>query len=364
MAERPYVSFAEVKQKIPIPDVLAVLGLADRFTRTKGTLTGVCPLPSHQHGPNPNPEQFKINQREGLWLWHCFGDCQRGGDVIELVKAMTGYDNSHVRFWFAENFGDRLTLQPSHKRKDQASETSEAPKKEMAPANPGKEITQEATLAKAANKTILDELSPLKPLRFFLKLDPCVPYLFERGLKPETIRRFGIGLCQKGLLKGYVAIPVYNYPCPAGTNPIGYLGRWPDDSIHKGTEELSPPRYKFPADFPRNRLVYGLAEALEATEGQPLIVVEGSFKVYHLFQAGFSNTVATFGASVSDEQAAILAKTGRPLIFLFDGDDAGRGGAKSAAERLITQAAVRVINLPMGQVPDALSPVELAQVLS
>ena len=53
--------------------------------------------------------------------------------------------------------------------------------------------------------------------------------------------------------------------------------------------------------------------------------------VYHLFQAGFPNTVAIFGSALSDEQAEILIATGRPIILLFDGDDAGRSGMESAA---------------------------------
>ena len=61
MGDRPYVDFQEVKEKCPIPDVLDKLGLLDQFTRKGDTLTGVCPLPSHVHGPKPNPEQFKIN---------------------------------------------------------------------------------------------------------------------------------------------------------------------------------------------------------------------------------------------------------------------------------------------------------------
>ncbi len=190
MPERPYVSFDEVKQKVPIPDVLRVLGIYARFASKKGVLTGVCPLPSHQHGPNPNPEQFKINQRDGLWLWHCFGDCQRGGDVIELVKAVTGYDNSHVRFWFAEHFADRLALKQP---KAPGSEASKTPKKETAPANPGKDIPQEA-ISSSATLMVSTAPPPLKPLRFFLKLDPNVPYLYERGLKAKTIDRFGLGL--------------------------------------------------------------------------------------------------------------------------------------------------------------------------
>lgn len=362
MAERPYVSFAEIKQRIPIPDVLIALGIIDRFSRKKDTLTGVCPLPSHQHGPHPNAEQFKINQRDGLWLWHCFGDCQRGGDVIEFVKAMTGYDDAHVRFWFAEKFADRLTLQQhraaAHKT-SQTSETSETPKTTTAIAIPTKDSSQEPSAIPPAMPAVAP---PLKPLRFFLSLNPDVPYLFERGLKPDTIRRFGIGLCRKGLLAGYVAIPVYDYPRTAGTNPVGYLGRWPGEPSALD-DQNEPPRYKFPESFPRNRVIYGLAEALDDCEGRPLIVVEGPFKVYHLFQAGFPNSVATFGASISDEQVAILVSTGRPLILLSDGDDAGQAGMQSAAERLVSQAFVRVVRLQPGEHPDHLSPAELRRIL-
>src|SRR5262245_36202841 len=110
MADRPYVSFAEVKEKISVPDVLGAVGMLDQFQRRGDTLTGVCPLPGHKHGPRPNSSQWKADCREGIWQWYCFGDCHRGGDVIELAKALTGLDNGHVRFWFAENFGERLVL--------------------------------------------------------------------------------------------------------------------------------------------------------------------------------------------------------------------------------------------------------------
>src|SRR4051812_25051469 len=97
MAERPYVNFSEIKANVPILDVLKALGLADQFKTVGKGLTGICPLPSHKHGPMPNLEQFKISRKDGVDVWHCFGDCQRGGDVIELVKAVAGLDNAHVR---------------------------------------------------------------------------------------------------------------------------------------------------------------------------------------------------------------------------------------------------------------------------
>ncbi len=356
MSERPYVSFAEVKQKVSIPDVLDILGHADEFTDVNGTLTGVCPLPEHQHGPQPNREQFKINQKNGVWLWHCFGDCQRGGDVIELVKAILGYDNAHVRFWFAEHFADRLTLSKPKPKEQPTSQTSDAPPPEST-SQPSSSSTVNSTDAVEATAK---PTPPLKLLRFFLNLDHDVPYLRDRGLKKETILRYGLGLCRKGFLAGYVAIPIFDYPKPLGSHPVGYLGRWPGEP----PSGSNTPRYKFPADFPRNRVVYGLPKALDGIGNKPLIVVEGPFKVFHLYQAGFPNTVATFGANMSDEQAMILAETKRPLILMFDGDEAGQAGMRSAAERLIERTFVKIIKLPDGKHPDDLSPTELTQLLS
>ena len=353
MSNRPYVSFAEVKEKVSIPDVLDVLGLTDKFSRKGDTLTGVCPLPGHEHGPRPNPDQFKINRKDGLWLWHCFGDCQRGGDVIELVKELTGYDNAHVRFWFHEHFGDRLSgrqakvpAEQTHPiEKDTARETSH----EKAP---------QAALPAPSN--LSDAPEPLKPLRFRLNLDPDVPYLRERGLMPETISRFGLGLCRRGVLKDYVAIPIYGFPASPDENPVAYLGRWPSDDFD---ESAGRPRYKWPDGFPKSHVVYGLAKALQGTEGKPLIVVEGPFKVYHLVQAGFRNVVAIFGASLSEEQARLLIDARRPIVLLLDGDAAGELGGRAAAERLVEHTLVRVLRLPTEVAPDDLIGDQLLELL-
>jgi DNA primase len=351
MAKRPYVSFAEVKEKVPIPDALTALGIAERFARKGDHLSGICPLPGHKHGPSPNPEQFKINRRDGVWLWHCFGDCQRGGDVVELVKLVTGHDDAHVRFWFAERFGDRLSLGKSNGKQPVETDTARGDLGQG-------DRTQAASLS---NRILSTDEPALKPLRFFLNLDPDVPYLEQRGVKPETIQRFGLGLCGKGVLKGYVAIPVYGCSQTDAVNPVAYLGRWPGEDYD---ETDGRPRYKWPEGFPKSQVVYGLREALDGTDSQALIVVEGPFKVYHLLQQGFPGAVAIFGSSLSDGQAAILAASGRPIVLMFDGNEAGQNGMRSAAGKLITRTYVRVVKLAEGQEPDQLSTAELRQLLT
>jgi DNA primase len=270
-------------------------------------------------------------------LWHCFGDCQRGGDVIELVKELTSYDNAHVRFWFHEHFGERL----SGKKSRAPIEQQPAIEKDTAHVTPQGEISQAAPNAKS---NLSDACEALKPLRFRLNLDPDVPYLRQRGLTPEVIARFGLGLCRRGVLKGYVAIPIYRYPAEPGENPVAYLGRWPGEDFD---ESAGRPRYKWPEGFPKSQVVYGLAEALDGTEGKPLLVVEGPFTVYLLAQASFTNSVAILGAALSDEQAHLLASANRPVHLFLDNDEAGRTGSQLAVGRLVAKTFVRVSFLPI-----------------
>ena len=201
----------------------------------------------------------------------------------------------------------------------------------------------------------------LKPLPFCLQLDNSVVYLKERGLCSETIHRYGLGLCSRGVLEGYIAIPIYTQTQSAEENPIAYLGRWPAEDFD---EAAGRPRYLWPKGFTKNRVVYGLREALAGPKNRPLIVVEGPFNVYHLFQAGFTNTVAVFGSTLSDEQARILIKTGRPIVLFFDGDEAGQAGMQLAARKLIVSAFVRILILDDNKAPDDLSVKELNSILS
>ena len=343
--QRPYVNFTEIKERVPIPDALAVLGIAEQFERKGDTLSGICPLPAHKHGPRPNPEQFKINRRDGVWLWHCFGDCQKGGDVIELVKQLTGFDNAHVRFWFAEHFGDRLSFGKTNGSKPVQKDTAHVSREENTQAAPH------------APSNLPAKRPLLKPLRFRLNLDPTVPYLRERGLTAETIARYGLGLCTRGFLQGYVAIPVHAWPSN-GEHPVGYLGRWPGEDLDK-----ERPRYKFPPDFPRDQVIYGLSQALDGTDGKPLIVVEGCFKLYHLVQSGIPHTVAALGSFLSDDQAQLLIQTGRPLVLMFDADAAGLQGMQTAAAKLVSRTFVRTIQLEQDSPLEALSPAELKAIL-
>ncbi len=355
MAQRPFVSFDEVKAKVPIPDVLQVLGVASRFEQRNGAFVGVCPFPSHVHGPSPNGEQFRINLVDGsLWMWRCWGDCKASGNVVQFVMRFLGLSAEHVRFWFAEHFGERLNLGRSRGE----GRASKAPPAEIKVAGEVPQKPQPAGL-KTTEMKLSEESAEYKPIRFKLDLDPNGPYLAERGIKVETARRYGVGVARKGMMAGYVAMPVWDFP--KGKFPVGYMGRWPGEDFDAGQGR---PRYKLPPNFPKQRCLFGINEALEGTDGKPLIVVEGGLGALHCVQNGFPATVSTLGSSLGDEQADLLIRTGRPIVLMFDGDESGRVGTQAAIAKLAGRTFVRAVGIEDGRQPDDLAPEELQSVLS
>lgn len=308
-------------------------------------LVGVCPLPSHRHGNRPNLQQFRAERRGDYWLWHCFG-CQRGGDVISFARAMANLDNRAIGAWLAEHFGDRAlgrttafqTFEPIQERHTATSRSS----------------AQWPSTISDAHRADSEDIA-LLPFR--LTLDPDVPYLWQRGVSPSTIERNGIGLARRGVLRGYIGIPVYRWPCAAEEHPVAYLGRWP------GEPPQGKPRYLWPRGFRKSRFIFGMQQALDSTDGLPLIVVEGPFDVFALYEAGYPTAVAVFGSSVSPAQANILLATGRQIVVLFDGDEAGRNGTRQARSLFGGVSQVRFVSIPDGTQPEHLSRDQLAELL-
>src|SRR5260221_58556 len=72
------INWVGVKQ-IPIPDYLRARG--HELNR------GRCACPIHG---GDNKGAFSVNQKDGVWLWNCWTDCGRGGDIVELDMALYG----------------------------------------------------------------------------------------------------------------------------------------------------------------------------------------------------------------------------------------------------------------------------------
>ena len=329
----PWVSFDDIKAQASIEQILAHYDLLSSMKPKGKQLVGHCPF--HENG-NPS---FKVTPDRGIW--HCFG-CDIGGDVIDLVRYQEGFtegkraaDRRKAALLIAEWYGieSKRPAPPSGRKAKTSTETRDAaPQVEEEPAR-----EREEAAAASGTETLVNP-----PLAFELKnLDADHAYLRERGLTEETIAAFGLGYFGgKGTMRGRIAIPIHD---ETGEHLLAYAGRWPGDPPE------DEPKYKLPANFRKALVVYNLHRAREHA-GEGLIVVEGFWSVFELWQKGRRNVVAVMGSSVSAEQEKLIVETVGPrgrVLLAFDGDAAGRKGMSDAAARLASQVFVRTVELSM-----------------
>jgi hypothetical protein len=359
-----WVDFREAREKISIIEVLDHYGLRENFTERNGTWRGQCPLPQHVHrAAIPNHNGFSVDQKKGVWLYRCWGDCRDqpwgSGDVISLIRAMEQYpDGSEglrlTRLWLATNFEERLNLR--------------RPRDESPPGDTKKarEDTDQSKSSQAIIEspfTLADDGVPLKPLRWaYRDLEPDAEYLASRGIAADTAKYFGFGLLRPKPTKpraaeGYVCFPVYRLGREPDECPVGYHGRYASETYAQDGK----PRYM--NWFDAGKAIFGINEALAADAELPLVIAEGCLKAAWLYQRGIITAVSTFTSGVTDTQAQILSSTRRRILIFFDGDEAGQRGARTAVAKLSYLAYVRRVNTPTGKAPDDLTSAELHQLL-
>jgi DNA primase len=183
-------------------------------------------------------------------------------------------------------------------------------------------------------------------------------YLSERGLRPETIERFGLGWAPAGgdalarhlrtqgvatadaLAAGLVleraAGGLYDrfrerviFPiADASGRVVSFGGRILPGAPAAGDP---PPKYLNGPETPlfhKGRTLYGLGLARDAIRARGrVVVVEGYMDVIALAQAGIGEVVAPLGTALTADQLRVLRRFTERIIACFDSDAAGRRAA-------------------------------------
>jgi DNA primase len=318
------VDFATIKQQVNMTRLLKHYGLLQDMRQTASGLRGQCPF----HDDSEPSFTTTPNQRG----FHCFG-CQAKGNVITFVRLKERIATSNqeqddreaarrIQTWFGIE-PIRSAAAPSPQPTDPASTTflsgddrSNGPTPPEAQENP--------------------------PLPFTLEsLDHNHPYLASRGLSLATIKHFGIGYFpRRGSMSGRIVIPIHN---PRG-QLVAYAGRWPAETPPSGTL-----RYKLPRGFHKSLELFNLHRI--SPHARSVILVEGYWSVFHLYQYGFRNVVALMGTSLSDAQCQLLCDRFQYAQVFLDGNNAGREASIAAGRTpLMTSVlAMTLIHLHWGR---------------
>lgn len=324
-------------------DIVDVISETVNLKRTGRSYTGLCPF------HNDKSPSFSVSQDKQIYK--CFS-CGEAGNVVTFVMK-----SKNVTFVEAL----KLLAQRAN-----------------IPLNVGNGNDSKIT----KKKELLYKVNVETGRYFFGNLTrnkKAKEYFKRRGISETTIRKFGLGysldgwsnlinylkrkqfseedLLEAGLVikneknntiydrfRNRVMFPVFD----VRGKVIGFGGRVLDDSKPK---YLNSPETMV---FHKGVNLYGLNFAIK--NGNPdryFIIVEGYMDCISLHQHGITNTVASLGTALTENQARLLKRYADKVIISYDADVAGQT-ATLRGLKILRNAGfdVRVLLIPQGKDPD------------
>jgi DNA primase len=301
-----HFTFKYLKARVSIAAVLQDKGLTTTFKKRADQLVGPCPV----HGGD-NPNAFVVNLCKNIW--HCFTQCNAGGDVVKLVQRL---DNKTYR-------------QTASYLASLANTPKASPRVHLTP------------ITKA-----------FRPFTKSLTLNPSTPWLNKKGISSLTAKRFEAGAYDApGFLNGCIGVRLHDLQ----GHPIGYAGR----RLHPKQVKLYG-KWKFPPALPKSQLLYNFHRVSSYTH-KALLVVEGPWAVMRLAQLNIP-AVALLGIHLSPTQRDLL-QSQQHLILMLDGDRAGRRATTQIQNSLKLNTKVDTITLALDHDPDDLTDDQLSSII-
>lgn len=343
MPKKQWIDFTALRSRAQFEPVLTHYGLTPLGRGAQKTI--LCPF----HDEKTPSCKVNLEKR----TFHCFG-CDAKGNVLDFVAKIENAELPEAARKLAEICA--IPLAEVSKEPDESKPARNAASRPHRKPQDAREPPTTRKAAPAAQTSLSEPPGepegPINPpLTFTLKLEPAHPYLAERNIGPELVEAFGLGFCNRGMMKGRICIPIHN---EAG-ELVAYAGRWPGDTGWPEGED----KYKLPQGFRKSHVLFNLHRMPETDE---LVVVEGYFAAFRLHALGVP-VVALMGCSISAHQAALLAHRAVRAVVLVDGDTAGQAARRDVVPTLAGHMLVRSPLLPDGTSPDTLEDDALKTIL-
>src|SRR3954447_14530982 len=344
MSKRERIDFNFVRQEADFLTVLAHYGLVAHGSGVQRQV--LCPFHADKK------PSLKVNL--GRKVFNCFG-CGASGNVIEFVRRKEGLDQDEVRaaarklasicsIPLAPPTGTVGMARNHPKEPGSGPETIATPPEPETPRSEPPGASGEVP-AEAANAPI----DPAFAQRFRAKLVASHPYLEARGLKPETLKAFGVSFfaLPTGMMRQRVVLELHDEKGQL----LAWVGRWVGDEADLPEGQG---KYLFPAKFHKSHLLYNLHRVKRDIWRDGFVtIVEGYWSVMVLYELGIP-AVALMGRTLSTRQLALLTtlRTKRVTVLL-DGDEPGYdASAQVAAQLANTGILTKALFLPDGAQPD------------
>lgn len=171
------------------------------------------------------------------------------------------------------------------------------------------------------------------------------PYFMSRGFSPDILKKYDVGECQTvgKTMYNRAVVPIYNTDYEY---MVGCSGRTIDDNIK--------PKWKHSGDFKAEENLYNFWFAKKhIQQTNEVILVESPGNVWKLEENGVHNSVATFGAHLTDKQKMLLDTSGAmTIIVIMDSDAAGEEARKQIDKKCSKTYNIKHIRLSKNDIGD------------
>lgn len=315
---------AAVKSAVDIVSYVENSGTSLKQTGMR--FKGLCPF----HNENTP----SMNVDHGFQTYHCFG-CGAHGDVLSFVQ-----ETENMSFWeslvsLAETASVDLSGLQKNQDKEDYEDISSLREIIRETARFFWKLYQKLPEDHRARTEIASRGMDPKNAHNIYGYAPeggnrLYKHLQSKGFTDESIEKTGV--CRKGksgffdMWQGRLMFII----CDISGRPVGFSGRklYESDKMGKYVNSVDSPV------FNKSTVLFNVDKAKKpARTESEVFITEGQFDVMALMEAGSPNVVASSGTAFTKQQSSLLMRlvgAGGRLIFVFDGDDAGKNAVRKA----------------------------------
>lgn len=359
----------EIKNKL---DIIEVIGQYLKLEKAGANYRAICPFHKEK-----TPSFFVSPARQ---IWHCFG-CNTGGDIFTFVMKIENIEFREALELLAKKAGIQLRDESPQARTQ---------KQKLININKEAQLFFENNLWQ--NKEVIEYLyqrglkeETIKDFHLGWALDDWQKlsrFLIQKGYQPAEIVASGLAISKKEFIKtsnssvnrinnreqssswqnkiqetdiydrfrSRIMFPIYN----SSQQIVGFTGR-----IFQGKNPLKTIKdieqtgkyVNSPQTliFDKGTILYGLSKSKLSLYSQAeTLLVEGQMDFLAAWQLGVKNVVATSGTALTPYHLKILKRYNDTLVLGFDMDEAG----ERAAERTIELALAKEFNIKILRLPE------------
>ncbi|MGO4936924.1 DNA primase [Fundicoccus sp. Sow4_H7] len=319
----------EIRQKT---DIVDVINQYVQLTKRGNSYTASCPF--HE---DRNPSFSVQSQKQ---IFKCFS-CGRGGNVFgflqeiegisfpQAVKKAAEMSNISVDAYFQSDDMSNKQLQTDQVFYNIHEKTAQFYQYYLNNTVNGEEALEYLLKRNLSQQAIEDFAIGYAPNNSQLLLQ----FLKNENFKDDELIDSGIFYFSESnnqlvdRFRGRLIFPLRN----TQGKVVAFSGRvFSENTSNPSAKYLNSPETSI---FQKNQLMFNFDRArLAIRQSNQALICEGFMDVIALDQAGFNNSIATMGTSLTESHLKQLTKLAKEIIFVFDGDDAGQKATARAFE--------------------------------